>query len=319
MYVRVIGLDAFPNAEVFSTATVSHLKAYTKLFSSKHFKIYGLFQNDHSCFGFWYMFHYSKWGIRFCITPPGLPDIGLQFINASEKNTTRIGTHKDIFELIANTILQTLPDYTELTFPTEFQDMQALLWSKFTITPKYTYHLNLKSEVSVLLSEMSSELRRSIQNFNYDLVHIRQNENVTVVKSLLAQYSKQKRLKLSTHQCMALMEIYRQFNSGILYTAYTHSELVAFAFFKTDFNKAQYVFGAHVTDGIKGIVPNLFWKAITDFKTLHFTLLDFEGSMIPEVERFYRKFGGLKVIQFCATRFNFKALIYIWIKRIFRI
>jgi hypothetical protein len=319
MYVRIIDQNAFPNAEMFSTASVSQLKAFTKLFSSKHFKIYGLFQNDHSCFGFWYMFHYTKWGIRFCITPPGFPNIGLNFINASEKNSTRIGTHNDIFELIANTIHQSSPDYTELTFPTEFQDMQALVWSKFTITPKYTYHLNLKQDTSALLSEMSSELRRSIQNFNYDTVHIRQNDNVAEVNSLLAYYSKQKRLKLSTPQSIALMDIYRQFNTGVLYTAYTNSKLIAFAFFKTELDKAQYVFGAHVTDGIKGIVPNVFWKAITDFKALNFSILDFEGSMIPEVERFYRKFGGLKVIQFCATRFNFKALIYIWIKRIFKI
>lgn len=315
MYVRSIPHDAFPKDEVFDAVCVARLKAYSALYTPHHFKIYGIFQNDNTCIGFWYMYHYSKWGIRFCITPPGLSDIGLQFITGSEKRVSRIGTQKEIFELMAQTIYAAAPDYTELTFPYQFQDMQALLWLKFNITPKYTYHLNLQPEASVLLLEMSSELRRSIQNCNTDALHIRNSDGADVVLQLLEQYSKQKKIKLAPQLSLALMKLYINHQNGVLYTAYCQNELIAFAFFKTEASEAQYLFGAHTLDALQGVVPVLFWRAILDFKTLHVSILDFEGSMIPDVERFYRKFGGTKVIRFNATKSTFKAKCYIWVKQ----
>lgn len=61
------------------------------------------------------------------------------------------------------------------------------------------------------------------------------------------------------------------------------------------------VTGTHTEHRQSGAINLLYWEAIKA-ASQHSRVFDFEGSMIPGVEEFYRKFGGVQVPYFAVRR-----------------
>ena len=79
----------------------------------------------------------------------------------------------------------------------------------------------------------------------------------------------------------------------------SQNSVVAIALTADAGNKAYYVFG-----GVKreeknnSLGPAALFNAILFAKQNDRTVFDFEGSMIPEIERYFRQFGGELVAQY---------------------
>ena len=314
MYVSEVENQNLPDTPLFTGLTRKLLEGYFKLYGTQHFKVFTLHHSDRTCIGYFYFYTYTRLGFRFTITPPGLPNIGLVFINGAQKNQTRIGQEKDMLQLLADNLWLKKSHYVELVLPETFQEMQTLIWSGYLVEPRYTYHLNLNGTQESILTAMSSELRRSIQNFDAAPFEIKRNEASSNIKPLINRYYRNKKIALSSNISLKLMELYQSQNQALSFTVYKNKVPVAFTFFKVHPDRLQYLFGAHEPHLPSGLNSWLFWLAILEAKNLQLQLLDFEGSMIPEVERFYRKFGGDLKVLYSIKRNTFLIKWYFWLK-----
>ncbi len=83
-------------------------------------------------------------------------------------------------------------------------------------------------------------------------------------------------------------------NNYIANSAYNKdNELIACNFCMIDSNKATYLFGGFSSEHKQeGAVALVMWESIKQAKAKGIKIFDFEGSMIPQIEKFFRGFGG---------------------------
>jgi hypothetical protein len=77
-----------------------------------------------------------------------------------------------------------------------------------------------------------------------------------------------------------------------IWTAYLNDEPMASLFLVWD-NKRSYYIGAGINQNSRGIMSLLTWNAIKFSKELSLREFDFEGSSVPTIEMYFRKFGGV--------------------------
>ena len=75
--------------------------------------------------------------------------------------------------------------------------------------------------------------------------------------------------------------------------AYNENKAVAATFCVHDKKTAYYLFGGYdVLNKHHGAGVSTMWNCMMHAKREGLNIFDFEGSMIPEVEKYFREFGG---------------------------
>jgi len=83
-------------------------------------------------------------------------------------------------------------------------------------------------------------------------------------------------------------------------------------------NKRAYYLGDGINENSKGTMSLLIWYAIKFSKELGLKEFDFEGSNIPTIEMYFRKFGGhIKPVFYISDKkAEFILELYNWMRRI---
>lgn len=173
------------------------------------------------------------------------------------------------------------------------KDIQPFIWNKYVPSIRYTYRLNITDEktmwgnfgekTSVNKGRKSNveikwgkkELLSTFQNLNAQSFE-RQNVNnfdEKLTENLLIN-------ALENESCII----------GILYD--DNNEAVAGCILAYDTKRAYYIMGG-IAKTNNFAMSYLLWEAIILTKdSLGLDQFDFEGSMIPSIEKYFRKLGG---------------------------
>ncbi len=179
------------------------------------------------------------------------------------------------------------------TFSPSFSNHLSLFWSGYEQTTKYTYLL--ESDIYTkeeLWNGFSESTRRQIRKSEKTLV-IRKGDDVDVLSVNQALFKrKSMMLPFDKHVVTDLVQGSVNREQGIVLNAILNDKVVASAWFIWDKSTMYYQGGStydEFTDS--GAMSLVLWSAIilAQEKKLSF---DFEGSMIPSIERFFRGFGA---------------------------
>ena len=168
-----------------------------------------------------------------------------------------------------------------------------LFWSGFKLSYRYTYLLKLSEE-----DTMYNNLKGSIRT---DLKHAKQYLTISELKDIgpfidLVSNSFVQKGKPNPYDfniLSTLDEQLQQRNSRkILAATDSKGDIHAAAYFIHDHETVYYYIGARDTqkDQHNGL-SLVLWNAIKGYAA-DYEQLDFEGSIIPEIEFFFRAFGG---------------------------
>ena len=190
-------------------------------------------------------------------------------------------------------------------FSHAFSDWLPFYWDGYSQTTRYTYILNGLKDTDMLFSNMSQQIRRNIRNAEEQTVKVCKGLDISEFLKIQSQTFKRqnKRNTQSPDVLRRLIEVSRERGQGDVLGGYDKAgNLHAAAFVVWQNSSAYYIAGggdpALRSSGAQSLV---LWEAIKHVSQYTDTF-DFEGSMLPGVERFFREFGAIQTPYFTISR-----------------
>ncbi|HZL11003.1 MAG TPA: hypothetical protein VFC65_13500 [Prolixibacteraceae bacterium] len=196
---------------------------------------------------------------------------------------------------IVNQFLHTIPEQFKLT------DMRLNLGnmpttSHFSIQKNATYHLNIRPNAASIRSSYNSNTRRNIQKAIQNKISISGVYDILHFLDFFQKNLKEKSPEIKQKDYLALQKVisYALYNHlGELYAAWdSGNDLVAAAFFLNTNQKSIYLAASSNTKGIEQSAMFLLIDTFIQNNAGKNMILDFEGSNIPGIARFYNGFGA---------------------------
>lgn len=250
--------------------------------------------------------------------PPYTQTMGPWFAPESKdtKYTRTLGKRQAICKEFTD-VLKSYPHFLQ-NFNYGITDWLPFYWEGYKQTTRYTYLLNNIRDEHTLWENMSPNIRRNITKAKEKyLITIR--KGISIEDFLKIQSMTFKRQHLSTPKrqdvLIKLITACRQRNQGDLWGAYDEKgKLHAVAFIAWQESSAYYLAGGgDPALRASGAHSLLLWECIR-YVSQYTPIFDFEGSMIPGVERFFREFGAIQTPFFTITRGNLSLLYRAWLK-----
>lgn len=272
--------------------TVFNTTDWLKIFKEKA-QLIGIYDKGGHLIGGFTIYEEKKFGLRIFRNPPFTTTIG-PLLEISAKNRVAVmGTWKKALSLMAE-FIEDLP-YSIVSFSLDKNvvDTQPFIWNKFKVIPGYTYILDLSKSTEDVRKGMSAERRNDMNKATKDGLIAKQVGDFEVVKSLvLKTYSRQKMTANEYYLDKVLFEFANKDNS-FGFVTFKEDKPIATSFCVYDRNTVYYLLGGYDYESKHhGAGALATWEGIKYAKSLTLKYFDFEGSMVPQIERYFRGFGG---------------------------
>ena len=253
----------------------------------------GIYNKNDELIGGFNLFKESRFGLSIYCNPPFTPAIG-PFLKIEATNpVTVLDTWKKALSLIAD-FIDRLP-YAVITysFNKNVIDMQPFIWKKFKATPRYTYLINLSRAIEDIWKRMSSERRKNVNKGEKDGLLVKKISDFEIIRTLVLQTFSRQKAKISEYYLKKILLQFSNSCNSFAFATYKNNTPIACSFFVHDQDTAYYLLGGYDHENSHhGAGALSMWQAIQYAKTLGLNCFDFEGSMIPEIEKYFRGFGG---------------------------
>lgn len=249
--------------------------------------------------------------------PPYTQTMGPWFAPDSDdtKYTTALGRR----QTLSKELIEALKPYSYFlqNFHYQITDWLPFYWEGYRQTTRYTYILPDLSQPDLLWENMSQQVRRSITKAK-DKIGITVRKGIPVEEFLAVfqqTFQRQGETPQDTEVLKSLIAACRERGQGDLWGGYdAEGRLHAAVFMVWQESSAYYLAGGGdpaVRDS--GAHSYVMWECIRQAaeKTNRF---DFEGSMLPGVERFFREFGAVQTPYFTISKGNLSLLHRGWNK-----
>lgn len=208
---------------------------------------------------------------------------------------------------ILSAFIPSLEKYSSVfqNFNYAITDWLPFYWSGYSQTTRYTYLLEQINDKRHLWEQMASNTKRNI-------LKARDRYNITIKRGVSASellrmqtlsFDRQNLKNKGTKILRRLIEQSKERRQGDVWGAYDSKGVLHAAIFVAwQPSSAYYIAGG--SDPMlrsSGAHSLALWQAIEDVSEFTDTF-DFEGSMLPGVERFFREFGAKQVPYFAIKR-----------------
>lgn len=226
--------------------------------------------------------------------PALTPYLGIVFPKPEAKYVTTISANKAVASAFA-AFLRREFDSVQFRFAPEVFDLQPFIWEGFGIGVRYTYRVPLE-DLDAVLRNMDAKRRNDIRNAERGGVAVESGAAFGQVMALSDKSFKRQGLEAgfsdAAFRFSAALTAARRCR-GFLARG-RGGEPLAAAWIVWDEKRAYYLVGGY-DEGAEtsGALSLALWRAIEfTARELRLREFDFEGSMVPAIERYFRKFGG---------------------------
>jgi lipid II:glycine glycyltransferase (peptidoglycan interpeptide bridge formation enzyme) len=294
--IRLINIrtegDAYNKLCIRENASVFHSQEWMNIYGTS-LQLYGIFNDNSELTGSFFFFKGKKYNQEFTICPPFTPHNGLIFENRAENAANINSFNKKIIEEVAEFVKQLNSKLTVFVLPSSIAETQPFIWKGLTVKVKYTYHIDLSLSEEQLLGNLSSEKRKSLNKAKKDELDTELVSDKKLVKEVILKTFARKEIKKNIHYFDKILFDFANVSNSFSYVSKTAGNAIAATFCVHDKTTAYYLFGGYDSESRHhGAGVACMWNSILHAKSLGLKTFDFEGSMIPEVERYFREFGG---------------------------
>ena len=296
--IRPLKESEFPRWDAFVEespgGTLFHNTFWLKA-SGRKFVIYGYFKGGELFAGIPLAYE-TMLGLKIVNQPPLTPYLGVVFKKRDSKYVNRISEEKAINSEIARRLRKDFGSGI-LHFTPGAKDLQPFIWEGFSPGIRYTYINNLTDGLEGLWQSMNDKRRNDIRKAEADGIEVIATDDFEKVYSLVEKtFSRQEKAvafkSAAFRYDMALKE--RKQCRGFL-AGNKDGEAVAVVYIVWDSKRSYYLLGGYDPErSHHGASALAMWQAIKFTREeLGLGEFDFEGSMVPRIEQFFRKFGGV--------------------------
>jgi hypothetical protein len=267
-------------------------KGWCNCYDEKLKRFYLVDEKENTVGGF-VAYEGGKAGLKTLITPPFAPHIGL-FANEQKNNPVKIITYrKQIVEAIANFLKSSSYAYYKLDFAPEWNDMQPMIWSGIATQVRYTYRLDLSRSIEELSQNLDSNKRNKI--------------NKASREGFIADHKPEKEIAwrmISETLGNNSIALHPQILKNILEFA-SNNETGIWSIVRKDDAPLSVNICLRTSDICYNLLSSIdrsfgyshagtfgLFSSILEAKSSGHRIFDFEGSGVPEIEEFFRSFGG---------------------------
>lgn len=264
--------------------------------------IYIIYNGNDAAGGF-YLHQTKKWGLKIITNPIFSPTNGFILHDTKKHGFLKNDFLKEVHDAVSAFMIHELSPHLLFTsFPWWVKNVQSYHWAGMSCKPYYTYLLNLELGEAEILDRASNKVRKVLSQTEKDF-YFSQNTSKEIVLDILQKTyhrnGKNYPLDLPRKMMFSTDE-----KNSFYFVAHRKSDdkAVAFAHCIHDLNTAYQLFNGydHSLPSAQ-TVKACFLLCIRESVRRGLKHFDFEGSMIPSVEKGIREFGGDAVPYFSVS------------------
>lgn len=272
--------------------TIFNTAGWLQMFGD-NIRIYGVYDKGDKLIGGFHLYKQKKFGLSIYRNPPFTPLVG-PFLNIeSQKPVSIMSKWKKVLSLMADH-LESLPyAIISVSLGRNIVDTQPFRWRKFKVIPGYTYILDLSNSVKDIEMDMSAERRNDISKAMRDGLTTKLVDDYSIVKSLVLKTFSRQEIVANEYYLNKILFEFANSGNAFATVAFKDDNPISASFCVYDNNTAYYLLGGYDSENKHhGAGPLAVWEAIKHTKELGLKQFDFEGSMVPKIETYFREFGG---------------------------
>jgi hypothetical protein len=216
-----------------------------------------------------------------------------------------VGETKKLHALLADHMLEQ-GGMVHLAFPPEETDLQPWAWKGFKVVAQWTYRIELAQGMDAIRAGYEAEQRNAIKKSKAGGATTVLTDDAERILRMVRSTFQRKGKGLDEEVAMAILRAFLEPGTGSAYITVEGGRDTAAAFTARSAGVAYYLLGgvdkAHASAGAGAIALD---AAIEQAHVSEQRIFDLEGSMLPEVERYFRSFGGTPVPYFTVNRAPF--------------
>jgi hypothetical protein len=261
-----------------------------------------------------------KWGVQYAIQPHFSQYLGVLLENKKENKYKNLEFQKKAIQLIHEVLPSSLR-YISYNFAPEFDYDLAFKWLGWEHKTNYTYWVDISKGYDVFLAESASHVRREAKKATQNGIEIRVENEPDKVIEILKTAKPEAVRNIHPHFFKALSDNSKHFfetQKSCCLIAYHEEKAVAGIIYFFHNNKMIYYQGSTLpTHKNSGAMTLIITESVRLFGG-QYQFLDFDGSMIEPIERFFRGFGGfpIRYSNFTLNQLPFWAKIGLFLKSI---
>jgi hypothetical protein len=195
-----------------------------------------------------------------------------------------------------------------------------MFWKKFKISPRISYRINDLSNFEKVYNRFGETIKRNIRTASKKVV-IKSSYNVEILLELLdkTNWIKDKKQIISKNLIRRLYLACKAHNAAkLIYAVDADNNVYSGILFVYDKNRC-YLLISCTDPKYKNSKANslVIWEGIKFASTVS-KIFDFEGSMIENIEHFFRQFGGSPSVYYNITKQSLVIEFYILLKKLLR-
>ncbi|MFN0200883.1 MAG: GNAT family N-acetyltransferase [Bacteroidia bacterium] len=217
------------------------------------------------------------------------------------------------YQKILRLILEKIPSTYLFVhhFSPKFDYALPFHWEKYELKTRYTYQIDLQEiDIQEIWKNMANPLQRQIKKAIKNQLQVEETNNSAMLFHFLANQPKNVLGVEKKHETtfQQLTEYLLSSGHGKLFQIKNREgEIRAIALFSYFNKQVVYHLGLiSPNNEDNSVMDFLLWKAIEWAKEKEAEVFDFEGSMIENIERFFRKFGAKPVPYLQITKRNWR-------------
>lgn len=280
------------NEMAMKVGSIFNTTNWSKIFG-RGVQQYGIYNKGGELVGGFFLYKKGKLGLLIYCNPPFTPTIG-PFLNVEAQNPVSVmDTWKKTLSLMTDFINKLSYSIVSISLNKNIIDTQPFIWAKFKVVPGYTYLLDLSVSIEEIRKRMSNERRKNINKATKDGLLVRKVYDFGTIKNLVLKTFSRQDEEINEFYLNKILFEFANNNNSFAFATYKDDIPIACTFCIYDSKTAYYLLGGYDSeDKHHGAGALSLWEAIKYAKESGLKSFDFEGSMIPQIEKYFRGFGG---------------------------
>lgn len=259
----------------------------------KGLEAYGIFNGGNEMIGGFSLYRQKRSGITYYRNPMYMSTINLFFENKSTNKAKILSENKKVMKALSNFLSDLSYGVLSIYLPENHIDMQHFYWQGFKVVPNYTYHIDLSKSETEIQKNYSTERRNDIKKAIKDEVTVELSNDLSLIKQMVSNTFSRKEKGFDEDMIDRILFDFANNQNSFAYVSFQNKKAIAASFCIYDQDKAYYLLGGYDSKNKhQGAGALAVDAAIKHSKQLKIKTFDFEGSMLPEVEKYFRGFGG---------------------------